>query len=694
MNSETIEHTGLSSHDFAPSYRTGQCDPVDDFYKPCIEHAKEYDRAVGYFRSTIYLVIGDSIVDFAKRGGKIRLICSPMLYEDDATSIESAYEERQSKLASAVEQEIDQMLGTPNGMYHTKVLATLVLVGSLDIKLALRRANQGLYHEKIGIFRDDKNAVSFIGSANETWSGWHERGNFESLEVFCTWRDANEKERVRRHEDYFNKLWNGKVLGVTVVQFPEAARKRLIQYAHQSLDEIDIGQMRNIKKEIRIPLKHQTEAIANWEMHDRRGVLEHATGSGKTITAIIAIKKHVSDGLPAIILVPSCLLLEQWDKEILEEIPHAITLLAGGGNNGWKKGGRLKGMTSSDAGIEPRIIITTIRTASTHVFRSRIAQGSHLMIVADEVHQTGSMFNSNVFSIDSGPRLGLSATPYRYGDPEGTAKIFDYFGQIIPPRFTLQDAIKAGRLVEYEYHPHPVYLTADEADEWKSATARIRLDIARGKVDEGGRKIISDRAKMMLIQRSRIAKKALNKLHLAIETLKESYEEGQRWLVYCEDVEQLKEVMEALATMGLHPMEYHSSMGGDRQSALEWFMTVGGILVSIKCLDEGIDMPAVDHALILASSQNPRQFIQRRGRVLRKAEGKSIAVIHDAIVVPLSLEDEPDQYALLKSELLRAIEFANSALNLSAGVELRGIAARLGLDPDTLVNDGIEEDEA
>jgi superfamily II DNA or RNA helicase len=151
--------------------------------------------------------------------------------------------------------------------------------------------------------------------------------------------------------------------------------------------------------------------------------------------------------------------------------------------------------------------------------------------------------------------------------------------------------------------------------------------------------------------------------------------------------------MGALASVGLHPMEYHSSMCGDRQSALEWFMTVGGILVSIKCLDEGIDIPMVDHALILASSQNPRQFIQRRGRVLRKTKGKSIAVIYDAIVVPLSLEDEPDQYALLKSELLRAIEFANSALNLSAGVELRGIAARLGFDPDTLVDDGIEEDE-
>jgi len=350
-------------------------------------------------------------------------------------------------------------------------------------------------------------------------------------------------------------------------------------------------------------------------------------------------------------------------------------------------------MTSSGNGLGLRIVIATMQTAATPFFRSKIAQGDHLLMITDEVHQSGSSYNSNVFLIDSGPRLGMSATPYRYGDPEGTARIFDYFGQVVLPKFTLQDAISAGRLVAYEYHPHPVYLTADEAEEWKSESARIRLEIARGKTDDGGKKIISDKARMMIIKRSRIAKKARNKLRLAVETLRDSYEDGQRWLIYCEDTGQLQEVMEQLAAIDLRPIEYHSSMDGDRKAALEWFTKIGGILVSIKCLDEGIDLPAVDHALILASSQNPRQFIQRRGRVLRKADGKAIAIIHDAIVVPMSLEDEPEQLALLKSELLRAIEFAKSALNLAAGIELRGIAARLGLDPDTLIEDGIEEDE-
>lgn len=154
---------------------------------------------------------------------------------------------------------------------------------------------------------------------------------------------------------------------------------------------------------------------------------------------------------------------------------------------------------------------------------------------------------------------------------------------------------------------------------------------------------------MLLIRRARIAKKARNKVPLAAKTVARTYHEGQRWLVYCEDAGHLSEMMAALTARGISPVEYHTGMAGDPGATLDWFKTFGGVLVSIRCLDEGVDIPAVDHAMILASSQNPRQFIQRRGRVLRKAPGKDIAVIHDEIVVPVSLEDEPDQIALLRS---------------------------------------------
>jgi superfamily II DNA or RNA helicase len=289
----------------------------------------------------------------------------------------------------------------------------------------------------------------------------------------------------------------------------------------------------------------------------------------------------------------------------------------------------------------------------------------------------------------------LSATPTRYGDPDGTALIFRYFGDCVPPPITLLDAIKAGRLVPYEYFPHPVNLTATEADEWKAVTRAIQLEVARQKADSDGKRKLSDKAKMLLIKRARIAKKAFVKVRLAVSVIREHFEAGQSWLVYCEDGGQLTDVLIGLKEAGLEPAEYHSGMSGDRDATMSWFKTYGGILVSIRCLDEGVDIPAVSHALILASSQNPRQFIQRRGRVLRKAPDKQIAVIHDAIVVPVNAETEPEQISLLKAELLRSVEFANHAINLGAGAELRSIAASMGIDLNEFASgDGDEDDDA
>lgn len=688
-----MDATGLPGLALLTEYRTGEVDPVSGFYRPCLLNANEYKRAVGFFRSSIYLIVGSATIEFARRGGKIRLICSPSLTREDVESIEAGYEAREARVDEMIEREIDRLLASEATAYRTRVLATLIAVGALDIRLAVRPEAFGLYHEKIGVFVDSNgNRVSFLGSANETWNGWHFRGNHEAIEVFCEWRGGAEAERVRRHNDYFERLWRGSVNGVEVVAFPEAARRRLAAVRLNSVDDVDTAILEDDKAR-RTPLPHQTRAIATWKAAGRRGIFEHATGSGKTFTALLAIREHVQQGLPALVLVPSNLLLEQWATEVRGEIPEAALLLAGSGNDRWRAQGRLRSLTDPSSDHGPRVVLSTMQTAATSEFLRGIFGGEHLMVVADEVHQIGSPFNSRALEIESGPRLGLSATPRRYGDPEGTARVFNYFGPVVPPPITLQDAIRAGRLVEYEYFPHPVHLSAEEAEEWRVLTRRISLEIARQDDDASGEKQLSDRVKMLLIQRARIAKKAVGKIRLAAETLRRSYAKGQSWLIYCEDADQLRDVMNALTAVGLSPVEYHTGMAGDRAATLVWFRSFGGVLVSIRCLDEGVDIPAVDHALILASSQNPRQFIQRRGRVLRTAYEKNKAVIHDAIVVPVSLEDEPEQFSLLKSELLRAIEFADSAINVAAAAELRGIALQMGFDPESLGDIGLEEDE-
>ena len=686
---------GLASLTLQTEYRTGSSDPIMGLYVPCLSQSILYKRAVGYFRSSVYLVAGMAVIDFARRGGKIKLVCSPELDASDVETIRAGYLERKVVASERLIEEIERLLADPATKFQTRVLATLVAVGALEIKIAIRQPLQGLYHEKIGVFIDEThNRVSFIGSANESWSGWHPQGNFESIEVFCSWQHRIEEERSARHEANFDNLWVGNTPEVQTLPFPNAARHCLCKEAFRSLDEAEKNLVStpvptpNTYKRILLP--HQTSAIESWRKQGSRGVFEHATGSGKTFTALEAARSHLDAGLPVLILVPSRILLEQWNEEVKTEFPDAVIVLAGAGHDRWKRPGRLRGLSNPDA-TGPRVIIATMQTAATEAFRQCLYQGSHLMLVADEVHQIGSPYNSRCLQIDSGHRLGLSATPKRFGDTEGTTKIFDYFGPVVPPPFTLADAVKSGRLVEYEYHPHPIHLTAEEADAWKSFTRQIGREILKSKNAEGETRL-SDRVKMLLIQRSRIAKKASGKPRLAAQIVKKYYGAGQGWLIYCEDGEQLSETMQQLNLEGIKPVEYHIGMEGDRDATLDWFRKFGGVLVSIKCLDEGVDIPAVSHALILASSQNPRQFIQRRGRVLRKAPGKHLAIIHDAIVVPVSMDDEPEQLSLLKSELLRAIEFSNSALNKSAGAELRQIAREMGFDPEEAGDVGIEEE--
>jgi len=701
----------LRNLEFREEYRTGETDLVGTFYSPCYTESNCYDRAVGYFRSSVFLLVGRELLSFAKKGGKVRLVCSPSLTSEDVEAIGCGYESRISRVSRAIDREIDELIKNKSLVKNTEALATLVALGVIEVKIAFLPGAKGIYHEKVGLFSDSSgNVVGFKGSVNETWNGWHERGNYETLDVFCNWLGGRDQRQVERNQAYFENLWCGKLSDLSVEIFPVSAKEKLQLIAKDSLNDIDpegltdffnIGHQYAIDNPLpqdsskkRVPLPHQSKAIDAWKKNGRRGVFEHATGSGKTFTALTLMKEHLKLGGVALVLVPDRLLHQQWALEIKEELPEASILKAGDGYNKWRKERRLKTFTQPGKDLGARVVLATMPTARLTEFFSSIYSGEHLLVIADEVHEIGSPENSRAMAIEAGARLGLSATPRRYGDPIGTAKIFTYFGEIIDPPFTLEDAIQSGRLVEYEYHPEGVRLTAEESESWEIATKDISREYARSKKDDSGNLIPSPRLKTMLIQRSRIAKKAQAKIPYVVRVLTENYVEGESWLVYCEDQHQLGEVLTELRNRGMNPCEYHTNMCGDPAASLEWFKRFGGIMVSIRCLDQGVDIPKISHAVILASSQNPRQFIQRRGRVLRACSGKYGAVIYDAIVVPFDLEKEPGQLSLLKSELQRSIQFSETAINRSGANKLITIAIELGIDPNEVGfsdTHGIEE---
>lgn len=673
-------------------YATNHNDLIGEFYAPSLAQATIYDRAAGYFRSSILLLAARPIADFAARGGKIRLVCSPEMTDDDIKALTKGYAWH-ATVGEVLRRDLDQALDDPLGKPIVEFLATLVAIGCLDIKVAFRPMGSGIFHDKIGAFRDDgDNAVSFTGSANETFQAWSPEGNHESFDVFRSW--TQEAARVAQHLAYFERLWQGEEPGIEAIHFPQVAQERLVAVANP--EGIEAAYLKITKAQApdgKRPQPHQVAAVESWKLRGNRGILEHATGSGKTITAIIAIRDWLRDGGTVLVLVPSELLLEQWHRELRAEMADAPPkmLLAGAGNNRWRRESVLEGFTESGGG--PRITLATLQTASSAEFRNRVRSGPHLLLVIDEVHRAGSTKLSEVLSLDAGARLGLSATPRRYGDPEGTRLLLDYFGGIIPPPFTLADAIAAGRLCPYTYHVHPVALTADEIQRWRRLTQQIKRAFARSRSDEVGGTTLTEATKLLLIKRADILKGAAAKVGLAVGLLRSKYEAGQRWLIYCDDQAQLADVRAGLSAANLPNDEYHSTMLSDRHTTLDRFATVGGILVAIKCLDEGVDIPAVDHALILASSRNPREFIQRRGRVLRISEGKFFAEIHDVLVMPPPDDEDPDDVAILKGEIARAAQFAESAYNDSVTFDLRRLAREAGIDPTCLIATAGFEDE-
>lgn len=713
----------LSAVEWEEFYSTGKHNLADDFYGPAIARATLIERAVGYFRSTAYLLMYEEFCDFLRNGGKIKVICSPQMHRDDIATVHDAAQapsHSEPRNATELLSEIADLSQSEPGKLHLSLLGGMLRFGLAEIKIALTSDGDGIFHEKIGILHDGQgNMLSFSGSANETLCGWGLHGNVESFDVFQGWQNGD-KSRVRNHREAFLEAWEGRRPGVKTLDLDRAVKDKLLEEAPEDREELyrtiktyQALQSDIVKKQRRAPSpaateldewpsgrspeRHQEAALQDWYTNKCFGIFKHATGSGKTFTGIHAVRDHVRTGKVALIVVPSKLLFNSWRNELRQEIPNATLMLAGSGNYGWKRAFKLEAFTSKTTCDDRRIILSTMQTASSTEFYRRLKNVDQILLVADEVHQLGSTEFRKLMLKHFGKRLGLSATPERFGDPEGTALLIEYFGGVVGGQFTLKDAMIAGRLVPYKYHPKFVYLTEFEREQWQNLTRQIRRLAAQSPRNNDGGLTPTLQMKKKLIARSRIAKKALNKIDAAIRILQEHYEPGQRWLIYCEDKEQMSDVSKNLRDRGFDPFVYHSSMDGDPQRTLDFFIKNGGIMIAIRCLDEGVDIPSISHAVILASSQNPRQFIQRRGRVLRVAEFKTKAYIWDTLVMPVDEDkkDEEIQDALTRAEILRALEFANNAMNQEEASRLRFKAIDLGIDFDTVYaaeEDPINED--
>ncbi|WP_371659484.1 DEAD/DEAH box helicase family protein [Streptomyces sp. NBC_00280] len=706
----------LRAADLLADYRSDRCDIARDFYAPALAAATSYDRAVGYFSASVLTVLGRGLDDFAARGGTMRIVASPQLNAEDVKQIQAGYELR-AVLEQAALRDIEQATQDPRAARGLGKLGLLVADGRLDIKLAYISSGDriGIYHEKIGIFRDGHDLVAFKGSANETMPGLV--GNFESIEVFRTWEPGDSTRAVRISQD-FEDLWDDRTLLLRVIDFTAAVKGVIQECANRTATQIEPELPTMDGAVITLPRPeasgrlvipgeltvrdYQKQAVERWFANGGRGILRMATGTGKTLTALSAaaqltrMLRSRDEPLLTLVVAPYQHLVDQWSKDIAWFGMQPVRAYES--TTSWY--GRASSLLDALAlgTAKGGVIVTTNTTFAADPLQGILARyRGRLLVIADECHNLGAKRLRGKLPTSAAYRLGLSATPERWFDDQGTSALTDYFGDVVF-EMGIGDAIRAGALCRYTYTPVLVELDGEEAFLYAEVTEKIaRIIAAQGFSDD-----TDDDSPLgkLLRKRSNIlghARAKLPALHREITARREDWyqllycAEGRHPLSYeTGDIHEPTQLQLALSLVGqdlrMPAAPYTAeTRRGERQNLLRRFAAGRElqVLLSMKCLDEGVDVPAARTAYLLASSSNPRQFIQRRGRVLRKAPGKERADIIDFIVVPpdgaSDLQHETER-RMVARELTRVTEFARLADNEARTLDiLRPLRLRYGL---------------
>lgn len=660
-------------------YDTSTDDFVEDFFKPVLSNAKSYDRGVGYFSSGWLKVNSEGLYQFAENNGHARWVTSPLLSKDDWINMCLGTNAKQNELLYSILSEIVKDLQGSLEKDVLSALAWLIADNIIEFKLAMPR-NQltGEFHDKFGIFTDfEGNQISFSGSYNDSIQGLR---NYESIMTFKSWED-NSIAIVSAEQLRFEGLWNNKDLNVRVFDLPQAIKHKIVKlrdfsrpYKQLSSREDPIGVCLK-STGIGIPRSivirdYQEEAVQAWFDNSTTGFFEMATGTGKTITSLIAAVRlfERTRKLAIIITCPYKHLVDQWEDVVrlfgFSTIKAYDTYVSWGD----RLGNRIIALNNNDT--DHLCVITTNATFMTDRFSEQIKKiNGPILLIADEAHHFGTEKSQAYFSRQISSRLALSATPNRWFDDAGTAALVNYFGKTVYT-FPLQKAINEGFLTPYDYHPILVYLTDEEMETYSELTQKIIPLIAnnnKGEVEEL-------RLKSLLLRRSDVLKNAENKL-IELRSILSASNKIDHAIFYCSHA-QRKDVLGILGlenNIRTHQFTYREDNHIRNDILSQFDRGLIQAIVAIKCLDEGVDVPSSRMAFFLANSTNPREFIQRRGRILRKSLGKEKAVLYDFLTIPPlsgnSSEIELTR-SILKKELNRFDEFAKSSQTYHSAYEV------------------------
>jgi superfamily II DNA or RNA helicase/HKD family nuclease len=730
------------------TYRPGEYNSPEKFFNDCLENSKEFDLQLGYFSSAAISVLADGFASFISNGGRMRLVINHIVSEEDKEAINKGVHGGIIDCFDLTNFETLRQTFDEYQQQFFECLAFLIYDKRIDIRIIKPRNKKGISHTKSGQFRDGDSVTSFIGSANFTISGLFNNleeikiDRSDSIDMMVQKRIKSQREEfdtiMEGRKTNVEYLSPEKLVSAIQSKFGDKDIEELLDVEkklrkikeekaiRERQERLDLACEEIAGLEPRFPYptgprEYQQTAFENWKNNGQKGLFAMATGTGKTITSLNCLLEiYKRKGYyKAIILVPTITLVNQWEQECRKFQFSNITKVYSK-NLTWRdEVERISFNEKYKTDREPEVSYIIISTYASYsrekVFK--VLNGfdkRRLLIIADECHNMGS--GSLVKRLKEIPylrRIGLSATPKRQFDDEGNEKLNDFFGskEKYTYEYSMEEAIKNGVLCKYMYYPHVVNLTQEEMDAYVELSERIAKYF---NYDKEAFEHIDEKLKMMLLARKRIVHKAARKLDIFRSIIQKRFEEKGNLkysLIYVpegnkpdyvgggddfdvsedigddNDMEHLIDQYTQVVTEIDDHVTVRKFVSGqkDRDEILYDFAKGKlHVLTSMKCLDEGVDVPRSELAIFCASTGNPRQFIQRRGRVLRTHPDKKMAELHDLVVAP-EVNPYSDCYrmeqSLLRGELARVTNFAQLSENPSySEMELRDVLDHYGLN--------------
>jgi superfamily II DNA or RNA helicase len=699
-------------------YKTGSENEPFQFYLDGLANSNEFNLLLGYFSSSAINLLSVGFATFISKGGKMKMVINHLLSSKDKEAIEKANEEAVNKVFDLTDV---VSLGRVLDEYDThffECLAYLIAEKRIEIKVIKPKNGKGIAHYKSGVFSDGEDYVGYKASCNFTLYGLSE--NLEELEAFLSWENGRSNKLIRKQlkliDDYFAEKdedveyisvsdievvlkdkFGKKDINELLVQEEQLLKKKQSLVSNPKLKKTIaklFSDIETIRRTPRFPYaegprEYQVNAYNRWVANNYKGMFAMATGTGKTITSLnCLLNEYKKTGIyRAIITVPTTALVEQWKKECTKF--NFKNIIAVSSKENWDK--NLAFFNTASKLIDTSyIVIVTYASLPRPKFQSYFTQlPKDTILIADETHNLGSQGLLRLLpSIHLEKRIGLSATPHRKFDETGNQAIQEFFNDEPPyiVSYSMEEALKIGWLCNYTYYPHIVKLTDQEMEKYKELSLQL---LRMGLFDkETGTFRSTPEIEKKLLERKRIIHKAANKLEAFKVILRSEFDKRKNLkytLIYVpegieanfdetdfsietEDENRLiNEYTRAVSQTDDSVMvKQFTSNSTNREEILKNFEQSNiHVLTSMKCLDEGVDVPRSELAIFCASTGNPRQFIQRRGRVLRLHKDKIHATIHDLVVVP-EVSDESTfemEKGLVKKELERVVDFANLAMN-------------------------------